>query len=53
MVKHDDEEWTLPRRKPITKEVLDRAIRAEEDAAARDDGPLVPDGHVPAGASNE
>ena len=36
MVKHNDEEWTLPRRKPITKEVLDRAIRAEEDAAARE-----------------
>jgi hypothetical protein len=33
MVKHNDEEWTLPRRKPITKEVLDRAVRAEEDAA--------------------
>jgi hypothetical protein len=36
MVKHNDEEWTLPRRKPITKEVLDRAVRAEEDAAARE-----------------
>ena len=36
MVKHNDEEWTLPRRKPITKEALDRAIRAEEDAAARE-----------------
>ena len=36
MVKHNDEEWTLPRCKPITKEVLDRAIRAEEDAAARE-----------------
>jgi hypothetical protein len=30
MVKHNDEEWTLPRRKPITKEVLDRAVRAED-----------------------
>ena len=36
MVKHNDEEWTLPRRKPITKEVLDRAIRAEEDAGAKE-----------------
>jgi hypothetical protein len=32
MVKQTDEDWGLPRRKPITKEVLDRAIRAEEDA---------------------
>ncbi len=36
MVKHNDEDWTLPRRKPITKAVLERAIRAEEDAAARE-----------------
>jgi len=36
MVKHNDEEWTLPRRKPITKEALDRAICTEEDAAARE-----------------
>ncbi len=36
MVKQNDEDWALPRRKPITKEVLDRAIRAEEDAAARE-----------------
>jgi hypothetical protein len=36
MVKHNDEDWTLPRRKPITKKVLDRAIRVEEDAAARE-----------------
>lgn len=36
MVKQNNEDWTLPRRKPITKEVLDRAIRAEEDAAARE-----------------
>ena len=36
MVKQTDEDWALPRRKPITKEVLDRAIRAEEDAAARE-----------------
>ena len=36
MVKQTDEDWALPRRKPITKEVLDRAIRAEEDAASRE-----------------
>ena len=36
MVKHNDEDWTLPQRKPITKEVLDRAIRTEEDAAAQE-----------------
>ena len=36
MVKHTDEDWTLPQRKPITKEVLDRAIRAEEEAASRE-----------------
>jgi hypothetical protein len=36
MVKHTDEDgWTLPQRKPITKEVLDGAIRAEEEAASR------------------
>ncbi len=36
MVKYNDEDWTVPRRKPITKAVLDRAIRTEEDAAARE-----------------
>jgi hypothetical protein len=37
MVKrHDGDGWSLPERKPITKEVLDRVIRAEEDAAARE-----------------
>jgi hypothetical protein len=31
MVKNnDDAVWTLPQRKPITEEVLDRAIHAEE-----------------------
>lgn len=39
MVKHNDEEQILRRRKPITKEVLDRAIRAEENAVARLYGP--------------
>ena len=33
MVKDDDEGWLLPQRKPITKDVLDRAIGAEEEAA--------------------
>ncbi len=28
--------WTLPQRKPITEEVLDRAIDAEEEAASRE-----------------
>ncbi len=38
MVKQIDakEEWALPRRKPITKEVLDQAIAAEEEAASRE-----------------
>jgi hypothetical protein len=37
MVKYSDEDgWSLPQRKPITKEVLDRAIRAEEEAASRE-----------------
>ena len=36
MVKHIDDDWTLPRRKPITKAVLDRSIHAEENAAARE-----------------
>ena len=35
MVK-DDEGWTLPQRKPVTKDVLDRAIGAEEDVASRE-----------------
>jgi hypothetical protein len=36
MVKDNDEAWTLPRRKPITKEVLDHAIEAEDKAAFRE-----------------
>ncbi len=36
MVKDNDTEWLLPRRKPITKDVLDRAIDAEEAAASRE-----------------
>lgn len=38
MVKHidSDENWALPRGKPITKEVLGRAIAAEEDAVLRE-----------------
>ena len=38
MVKHIDanEDWTLPRRKPITEEVIDQAIATEEDAALRE-----------------
>ncbi len=35
MVK-DDEGWMLPQRKPITKNVLDRAIGAEEEAASQE-----------------
>ena len=31
-----DEGWDLPRRKPITKEVLDQAIAAEEKAASQE-----------------
>lgn len=31
-----DEGWTLPRRKPITRKALDRAIAVEEDAASRE-----------------
>ncbi len=31
-----DEAWALPQRKPITEEALDRAIGAEEAAAARE-----------------
>ena len=34
MVKDNDESWTLPQRKTITKEVLDCAIGAEEEAAS-------------------
>ena len=36
MVKDDDEGWMLPQRKPITKDVLDRAIGAEEKAASQE-----------------
>jgi hypothetical protein len=36
MVKDNDASWILPKRKRITKEVLDRAIEAEEKAAARE-----------------
>ena len=32
----DDEGWMLPQRKPITKDVLDRAIGAEEEAASQE-----------------
>ena len=35
MVK-DDGGWMLPQRKPITKDVLDRAIGAEEEAASQE-----------------
>ena len=35
MVK-EDERWMLPRCKPVTKESLDRAISAEEEAASRE-----------------
>ncbi len=35
MVK-DDEGWTLPRRKPVTQDVLDRATAMEEEAASRE-----------------
>lgn len=31
-----DEGWTLPKRKPITREVLDRAIAADKNAALRE-----------------
>ena len=34
MVKDNDESWTLPQRKVITKEVLDRAIAAEGKAGS-------------------
>jgi len=36
MVKDNDAEWVLPQRKPITKDVLDRAIDAEDEAASRE-----------------
>ncbi len=35
MVK-DNEGWMLPQRKPITKDMLDRAIGAEEEAASQE-----------------
>jgi len=35
MVK-DDEGWTPPQRKPVTKDALDRAISAEEEAASQE-----------------
>ena len=35
MVK-DDEGWMLPQRKPVTKDALDRAIDAEEEAASQE-----------------
>ena len=36
MVKDNEKGWVLPQRKPITKDVLDRAIDAEEEAASRE-----------------
>ena len=36
MVKSDDEGWMPPQRKPITKDALDRAIGAEEEAASQE-----------------
>lgn len=36
MVKRDDDGWTLPHRKPITPEILDRAIADEKAMAPRD-----------------
>jgi hypothetical protein len=36
MVKSNDENWMLPQRKPITKDVLDRAINTEEAAALKE-----------------
>jgi len=36
MVKESDAAWTLPKRKPITKEALDRAIDAEEAAGSQE-----------------
>ena len=34
MVKDNDGSWTLPQRKAITTEVIDRAIRTEKEAAS-------------------
>jgi hypothetical protein len=36
MVKDNEAGWVLPQRKPITKEVLDRAIAVEEEAGSRE-----------------
>jgi hypothetical protein len=36
MVKNTDSGWALPKRKPITNDVVDRAIDAEEEAASRE-----------------
>jgi hypothetical protein len=36
MVKDNDKGWMLPQRKPVTKDVLDRAIGAEEEAASQE-----------------
>ncbi len=36
MVKDNDEGWLLPRRKPITRDVLDRAMSREVQAAAQE-----------------
>ena len=36
MVKDDDGGWKLPQRKPITKDALDHAIGAEEEAASQE-----------------
>ena len=36
MVKDDDKGWTLPQRKPITTEVLERAIATEAAAACQE-----------------
>jgi hypothetical protein len=44
MVKDNDEGWVFPRRKPITKDVLERAITAEEEAARREHRRVAP-GH--------
>ena len=36
MVKENDEGWMPPQRRPVTKDVLDRAIGAEEEAASQE-----------------
>jgi len=36
VVKNNDADWVLPQRKPITRDVLDRAINAEDAAASRE-----------------